>query len=174
MASSVERYSRIAMNSRGSLKDAWGRFVSGWKDIEAYQSNIKQSDRIINRGELSNLLLDNACEIIFVRRRPERAPGHPAIRRMLCSNSMNLLNSMNGIRSLNFHLPRGPKKIDEVKHNVVVVWDIIMQDYRNVSMDNCHLRQTVPGDDTFWKYYSDVLLPMTADQKMNFQDSISG
>lgn len=173
MASSIDRYSRIAMNSKGALKDAWNRFISKWQEVDDYRSEITQSDRVVNRGELANLLTSNACEIIFVRRRPERAPHRPEIRRMLCSNSMNLLNSINGIRSLNFRLPRGPKKIDEIKHNVVVVWDIMMQDYRNVSMDQCHLRQTVPDDDTFWKYYGDVLLPMSADKKMNFMDSIS-
>lgn len=169
----TDRYSKVSMNTRGALKDAWNRFITNWQDVEMYQSNIKQSDRQVSRGDLANLLEGNACEIVFVRRRPERAPGRPEIRRMLCSNSMNLLNSMNGIRSLNFHLPGGPKKIDEIKHNVVVVWDIFEQDYRNVSMDTCYLRQTVPGDDTFWRYYSDVLLKLTPQQKRNFEDSIA-
>jgi hypothetical protein len=161
------------MNSRGALKDAWNRFTTQWQDVEMYQSNIKQYDKQVSRGELKGLLLNNACEIVFVRRRPERAPERPEIRRMLCSNSMNLLNSQNGIRSLNFHLPRGPRKLDEVKHNIVVVWDIMEQDYRNVSMDTCYLRQTVPGDDTFWKYYSDVLLKLSPTQKRAFEDSIA-
>ena len=84
----------------------------------------------------------------------------------------NLLTSYNGKISLNFRLPKTGRRIDEVKHNIVVVWDIFMQDYRNVSMEQCHLRQTIPGDDTFWKYYNQALLTMTADQKMNFMDSL--
>jgi hypothetical protein len=127
--------------------------------------------RKVSRLELDNLLNHNACEIVFMRRRPERAPGRPPYRRMLCSNSMELLNSENGIRSLNFRLP-GPKQIDEAKHNVVVAWDIFMQDYRNISCDVVLLVQTIPDDETFWKYYNEVLYPMSANEKMNFMDTV--
>lgn len=127
--------------------------------------------RRIGRIELSNLLLHNACEILFVRRRPNRAKSRPATRKMLCSNSMELLNSENGIRSLNFHFPKGPKQIDESYHNVVVTWDIFMQDYRNVSMDECFLIKSIPDDDTFWNYYNEVLLKMSPTEKLQFMDS---
>lgn len=126
----------------------------------------------VNRIELDSLLLHNACEIVFVRRRPERAPQRPVFRRMLCSKSMHLLNSVNGKLSLNFRFPRGPKKIDENKQNIIVAWDIFMQDYRNISMDACYLVQSIPDDDTFWKYYNEVLLPMTPEQKQVFMDSV--
>jgi len=168
-----ERYERIAMDSKGNLRDAWNRFAKQWQDIEAYQSNIKVSDRQIYRPEFKSLIQNNVCEIVFVRRRPERAPNRPEVRRMLCTHSFNLLTSYNSKISLNFRLPKTARRLDEVKHNIVVVWDIFMQDYRNVSMDTCYIRQQVPDDDTFWKYYNDVLLNMTADQKMNFMDSIS-
>jgi hypothetical protein len=123
------------------------------------------------RLELDRLLQSNVCEILFLRRRPERAPGRPFFRKMLCSNSMEILNSENGIRSLNFHLPGGPKKIDESRHNVVVVWDIFMQDYRNVSMDKCFLIQTL-GPDDFWEYFNKHILSMTAGEKMQFMDTL--
>ena len=125
----------------------------------------------LSRSELTSLLQYNVCEIQFVRRRPERAPGRPLIRGMLCCNSMNLLNTTNGIISLNFHLPRGPKKIDELKHNVVVAWDIIMQDYRNISMDSCFLMQQIPADDSFWKYFEQYLRPMSPESKAAFDDA---
>jgi len=176
--SSLDRYSRIWMDAKGALKDAWGRFIKAFKDIdeyegnEAYKTKIKETDRIIGRAELKNLIASNVCEIVFVRRRPERAPNRPEIRRMLCTMDYNLLTSYNGKISLNFRLPRTGRRIDEVKHNIVVVWDIFMQDYRNVSMDQCHIRQIIPGDDTFWKYYNQALLKMTPDQKMQFMDSV--
>ena len=47
-----------------------------------------------------------------------------------------------------------------------------MKDYRNVSMDTCYLRQTIPDDDTFWKYYNKILFNLTIDQKQNFMDSV--
>lgn len=170
--SDSDRYSKIALNSKGQLKDAWNRFAKSFQVIDNYQTNITQSDRLIQRGELDVLLRNNVCEIVFVRRRPERAPDRPEIRRMICSNSIQLLNSQNGKLSLNFHFPKTARRINGVKHNIVVVWDIFMQDYRNVSMDTCYLRQTIPDDDTFWKYYNDALFKMTPQQKMNFMDSV--
>jgi hypothetical protein len=129
--------------------------------------------RKISRSELKNLVSSNVCEIIFLRRTPERAPVPPRAqwRRMLCTNSIEILNSTNGKISLNFRFPKTPRRIDEVKHNIVVAWDIIMQDYRNISMENCYLIQTIPGDETFWKYYNEVLYTMTPAQKMNFMDT---
>lgn len=163
------------MDSRGNLRDAWGRFVTTWQDVEAYQSQIKYSDRLISRIELQNLLRNNVCEVVFVRRRPERAPDRPSIRRMLCTNSLNLLTSYNGKIAFrfNFTLPKSGRRIDEAKHNIVLAWDILMQDYRNISMDQCYIRQQIPDDDTFWKYYNKVLLQMTPQQKMQFMDSVS-
>lgn len=127
--------------------------------------------RKINRSELYSLLLRNAVEIAFVRRAPKRAPGRPITRKMICSNCMELLNSENGIRSLNFHLPRGPKKVNEAMQNIVVAWDIFMQDYRNISMDHCFLINTIP-EDKFWEYYNKTLYPMSADQKLTYMDTV--
>lgn len=160
------------MNSKGQLKDAWNRFVKSFQVIDNYQTNITQSDRLVQRRELDMLLQNNVCEIVFVRRRPERAPNRPVVRRMICTNALQVLDTENGHISLNFHFPRTARRIDEVKHNIVVVWDIFMQDYRNVSMETCYLRQTIPADDTFWKYYNDALFKMTPQQKMNFMDSV--
>ena len=46
-----------------------------------------------------------------------------------------------------------------------------MQDYRNISMENCYVIQTIPGNDAFWKYYNEVLYTMTPAQKINFMDT---
>lgn len=187
MASGKERYERIAMDSKGVLRDAWNRFAGKFQEIEDYKSNITQSDRLISWGELDTLLKNNVCEIVFVRRRPERAPTRVYIRRMLCTNSFSLLTSYNAKISLNFRLPRTGRRIDGNKHDIVCAWDIFEQDYRNISISTpespftgrgssqgtCYLRQTVPDDDTFWKYYNDVLLKMTPEQKRSFEDSVS-
>lgn len=177
--SSKARYEKIWQDSKGNLRDAWGRFLKGWQEIEGYkeeenyQSQIKQSDRQIQRGELKNLLVNNVCEIVFVRRRPERAPGRPEVRRMLCTLCRNIQVSERGIRSLSFEEPKTSRRLDEVKHNIVVVWDIIQCKYRNVSMDTCYLRQTIPGDETFWKYYDKVFSPMSSQQRSQWIDSIN-
>ena len=177
------------MDSKGNLRDAWNRFVKGFQVIEDYSSNITQSDRLVSRGELEGLLQNNVCEIVFVRRRPERAPVPPRvdIRRMICTNSFSLLTSYNAKISLNFRLPKTGRRIDGPKHDIVCAWDILMCDYRNISIStpespftnkgssnsSCYLRQTIPADDTFWKYYNDILLNMTPEKKLHFMDSVS-
>ncbi len=176
------------MDSKGNLRDAWNRFVKGFQVIDDYKSEITQSDRLVSRAELKALLQNNVCEVVFVRRRPERAPVPPrySIRRMLCTDSNQLLTSYNAKVSLNYKAPKTGYRVDEVKHDLVCAWDIFMQAYRNISIStpespftgkgssyqSCYLRQTIPADDTFWKYYNDALLNMTPEQKMNFMDSV--
>jgi len=173
------RYERIWQDSKGNLRDAWGRFLKSWQEIdgykeeENYQSQIKQSDRQIQRVELKNLLKENVCEIVFVRRRPERAPGRPEVRRMLCTICDRIQKSHRGTHSIGYHDPKTSRRLDEAKHNIVVVWDVIQQAYRNVSMDTCYLRQTIPGDETFWKYYDKVFAPMSFGQRSQWIDSIT-
>jgi hypothetical protein len=187
MASGKQRYEKIWMDSRGKLRDAWGRFIKDWQEVEAYETNIKESDKIVSMSELRNLLKTNVCEIVFVRRRPERAPFRPEIRRMLCTNALTVLTHPNAqLYDLRFHFPKTSRRLDERKHDIVVVWDLLMRDYRNVSIstpespftdlgdsnNTCHLRQTIPADDTFWKYYKNIIVNLNDAQKLNFMDSV--
>ena len=86
-------------------------------------------------------------------------------------NSGNILNSLNGKISLRYRPPKTSFRINEQLYNLCVVWDILWCDYRNVSMEDCYLRQIIPDDNTFWKYYNDVLYKMSPQQKLNFMDS---
>lgn len=167
----IEKYKRIAMDSKGEVREAWNKFIKNYQKVDNYQSNITITDRKINRLELKSLLNSNVCEIVFVRRRPERAPDRPLVRRMLCTNSGNILNSLNGKISLRYRPPKTSFRINEQLYNLCVVWDILWCDYRNVSMEDCYLRQIIPDDNTFWKYYNDVLYKMSPQQKLNFMDS---
>lgn len=124
----------------------------------------------IKRTELQRLLKSNICDLLVVRRRPERAPGRPELRQMLCTNNMEILRSENGLRVLNYSGSFEPKKVDERKHNLVVTWDIFMQDYRNVSMDLCYLVQKIPADDNFWKFFNENIFPMSPNEKMRYMD----
>jgi hypothetical protein len=123
---------------------------------------------IIQRVALDSLLLKNVCEIRFVRRRPRAGDG--PTRRMLCTKSYELLNSVNGRTTLNYAPPRGPKKINEAAENVLVVWDILMQDYRTINMNSCDLIQQIP-DNEFWEYFNENIYPMSPEQKFNFMNS---
>lgn len=123
---------------------------------------------IIQRAALDSLLLNNVCEVRFVRRRPRAGDG--PTRRMLCTKSYELLNSINGRLTLNYAPPKGPKKINEAAENVLVVWDILMQQYRTISMNSCDLIQQIPNDE-FWEYFNENIYPMSPEQKFNFMNS---
>jgi len=124
---------------------------------------------IVQRATLDSLLLNNVCEIRFVRRIPK--PGFASTRRMLCTKSYGLLNSTNGRITLNFRPPTHISRINEAAENVVIVWDILMQDYRVVSMDQVDLIQEIPANEEFWKYFNENIYPMSAEQKLNFMNS---
>jgi hypothetical protein len=123
---------------------------------------------IIQRSALDSILLKNVCEIRFVRRRPRAGDG--PTRRMLCTKSYELLNSVNGRTTLNYAPPRGPKKINEAVENVLVVWDILMQGYRTINMNSCDLIQQIPEEE-FWEYFNENIYPMSPEQKLNFMNS---
>ena len=122
-----------------------------------------------NRQSLAQLLLNNVCEVKFLRRRQK--PGQPATRRMLCTKSSELLNSVNGRVVLNYRPPTHQSKINESRDNALVVWDIFVQDFRVVSMDNCELIRDFPADETFWEYFNEYIFPMSEAQKIQFMDS---
>ena len=124
---------------------------------------------IVQRAALDNILLNNVCELRFVRRVP--VTGSSPTRRMLCTKSYSLLNSSNGRITLNYRPPRGPVKINEAADNLIVVWDILMQDYRNINMNQANLITQYPADDSFWTYFNESVYPMSANQKLAFMNS---
>jgi len=117
---------------------------------------------------LKNLLSQNVCEIVFARRRPK--PDKPPVRRMLCTLDDNILNSTNGRLSLNYKPPGGAMPYNPETKNLLLVWDIFMQDWRMVNMDACDLVNTIPENE-FWNYFNNTLLKMSPQQKMTYMDS---
>ena len=123
----------------------------------------------ISRTALNGILLSNVCEVRFARRIIK--PGVPGTRRMLCTKSHSLLTSTNGKITLNYRAPTRSPIINEAQENVVVVWDILLQDYRNLSMDQCDLLQQIPANEEFWTYFNENIYPMSAEQKFNFMNT---
>jgi len=117
---------------------------------------------------LKNLLSQNVCEIVFARRRPK--PDKPPVRRMLCTLDDNILNSTNERLSLNYKPPGGAMPYNPETKNLLLVWDIFMQDWRMVNMDACDLVNTIPENE-FWNYFNNTLLKMSPQQKMTYMDS---
>lgn len=122
----------------------------------------------ISLSPLKGMLLTHVCDVRFVRKRPK--PGHPATRRMLCTNSHELLNSIDGKMALNYRPPKGSRAINEARSNVARTWDIIMQDYRTINAGQCDVITTVPVSE-FWDYFNETLAPMSGDQKIAFMNT---
>ena len=124
---------------------------------------------LVQKVTLDSLLLNNVCEVRFPRR--IILAGQAPTRRMLCTMSQTLLNSINGRISLNYFPPKGPPKPYLGPDHLSVGWDIIMQDYRNINMNSCDLIQEIPADDQFWEYFNENIYPMSPAQKFNFMNS---
>lgn len=118
---------------------------------------------------LNNILLDNVVDLRFLRRVP--LSNKPQTRRMLCTKSYNLLNSTNGRIVLNYKPPSRGKQFNENVKNALVVWDIIMQDYRIVSCDSVQVIQTIPANDQFWSYFNEKVYTLNTEQKILFMES---
>ena len=84
----------------------------------------------VGRSQLLTLLKDNVCEVKFVRR--VFKSGAPPTRRMLCTNSFTLLNSENGRLTLNFRPTSNFQDYNPAVKNLIIVWDIFMQNYRQI------------------------------------------
>ena len=117
---------------------------------------------------LSRLLQENVLEIKFIRRRPK--PGSSPTRRMLCTNSRVLLDSREAREALNYVPSKQPPAFNPTAKNLVITWDIFMQGYRTVNADKCELISQIPANDEFWRYFSDTLYKMSADQKVTFMN----
>ena len=124
---------------------------------------------IVGSGTLNQLLQKNVFEVRFTRRRPVQ--GKSNSRRMLCTMCPEILNSVNGRTVLNYLPPTKSLKFNPISKNLVMAWDILMQEFRMINADNCTLLTTLPGDDTFWEYFNDKILPMKIEEKVGFMNT---
>jgi len=123
----------------------------------------------ITQQSLAAVLKNNVCEIKFLRKIPKF--GRSPFRRMVCTNSNTLLLGVDGRLTLNFSPAKGPPKYNPNEHNVIVAWDVLMQNFRTINCGNCDLIRTVPANEEFWDFFRKELLPMTSAQKTMFMDS---
>ena len=126
----------------------------------------------LGRSALYILLQTNVAELRF-RRRIEKE-GFKDYRRMLCTNDQRLLLSTPGKEILHFEPSRGQLKYNPAAKNLVVVWDIFMQNYRMVNCNDVDLIAVVkssPDPTEFWKYFNERLYNMSAVQKAQFMNT---
>ncbi len=124
---------------------------------------------IIGLSNLKSMLLAKVCEVKFARRNPK--PGRPASRRMLCTNNVQLLNSVEGRTVLNYRPPRQAPDYNPNQENLIITWDILMQDFRTINCDTVDLITTLEADETFWVYINEKIAPMSAPEKMAFMNT---
>ena len=124
---------------------------------------------IVQKATLDSLLSNNVLEIRFPRRIAKS--GLASTRRMLCTNSLDLLNSVNGRISLNYFAPKGPRKPYLGPDNLSVAWDVMMQNYRNINCNQVDVIQEIPADEDFWVYFNENIYPLSQQQKFNFMNS---
>ena len=124
---------------------------------------------IVGLSNLKSMLLDKVCEVKFARRNIK--PGRPASRRMLCTNNVQLLNSVEGRTVLNYRPPRQAPEYNPNQENLIITWDILMQDFRTINCDTVDLITTLEADETFWVYINEKIAPMSAGEKMAFMNT---
>jgi|TARA_R110002051_G_scaffold300302_1_gene367681 hypothetical protein len=123
----------------------------------------------VGASTLKVLLENNVLEIKFKRRRPK--PGGVNTRRMLCTNNPIILQSEGGHRTLHYKKPSSTPKYNPSAKGLVLAWDILKQDYRAISTDNCQIISQMPvtGDgQDFWEYFNSTIHPMTPGEKGTF------
>jgi len=109
------------------------------------------------------------AEIKFLRKRPKA--GAPSSRRMLCTNSHPLLMSPEGRVALNYRRAINNPKYNPSAKNVLITWDIFMQDYRCINMAACDLINVIPANKSFWKFFNQKLALLSTDQKVRFMNT---
>lgn len=126
----------------------------------------------LSRSGLNNLLIKNAAELRFYRRHPKM--GWANNRRMLCTKDMRLLESAPGKRILNYIPPAGiGLPYDPNHHNLVIAWDVFMQNWRAIPCESVEVVAVVKTDPqaNFWKYFMQRIHPMASRTKFNFMNT---
>lgn len=120
-------------------------------------------------GPLYQALLNNVVEVRFVRRR--QLPGLGPVRRMLCTNNSTVLTSPNGRIVLNYRTPTNALNYNPAQKNLIITWDILMQDFRTISLDDCEIVRQFQPNDEFWNFFNETIFPMSLQQKVAFMQS---
>jgi hypothetical protein len=115
--------------------------------------------------------MTNVVELRF-KRRIEKA-GFGDYRRMLCTNDRGLLMSQLGRNILNFEPATQPPKFNPAQKNLIITWDIFMQNYRCINCNDVEVVaviNTSPNATEWWKYFNESIAPMPAGQKAAFMN----
>lgn len=139
---------------------------------DQYSYGKEYNHKIQTYRGLQSKLLQNVCILYILYRHPVK--GRNRHRRMLCTNSYDLLNSVDGKLTLGYRAPKGIPPYDPKQHNLITTWDILMQDYRNINMDECYLNYEYPvvtqdQKNKFWlELFNKTFYLMSTQEKMGW------
>lgn len=93
-----------------------------------------------NVGDVSKFLQKYVAEIVFIRRRRAKDPSVTAkTRRMICTLNFPLLTA--NAKIFNFKKPSTTAPYNAASKGLVTVWDIIMQNWRNIDVKSAVIIQ---------------------------------
>jgi hypothetical protein len=125
----------------------------------------------LSSSSLRQLLESNVVELKFTRKKI--VPGRTPTRRMLASLNQTILDSNLGRTIFNFKAPTSQPAYNADSHDLVVVFDMFMQQWRAIPANTTEIIRVIPSDpaEDFWTYFNDVLSKMSGDQKAAFMNS---
>ena len=121
-----------------------------------------------SHDSLVKLLNENVVELVFIKRTDGSS------RRMLCTNSKLLLNSIAGKIALRFNPPKGVGlPYNPKEKNLVVTWDLFWQQFRQIPLESANIITAIPlkseeDIDNFWQYFDQRLQDMSSSEKLSF------
>lgn len=127
----------------------------------------------LSYGGFQSLLNTSVVECGFTRR--VLKDGWNPFRRMLCTLDRKLLLSLPGRMALNFTPPVFSPAYNAKQYNLIVVWDILWQDWRAIPFDAVEVISVLPTKtkkdvDKFWVYFANFLQNMTPSEKQTFMN----
>jgi hypothetical protein len=79
--------------------------------------------------------------------------------------------SPEGRLALNYRRAINQPRYNPNLKNLLITWDIFMQDYRCINMIACDMINVIPANKTFWKYFNEKLSLMQTADKVRFMNS---
>jgi hypothetical protein len=119
-------------------------------------------------------LCDKHIVEIFFNRRTKNVV--PPTRRILCTRDRSFLNSALSKQIFNFIPPSKPHPYDAASRGLVTVFDILMQDWRNIPAESCQVIMAVSTqpNQKFWEFFDKKIKNMTTQNKKDFMLNLEG
>lgn len=90
------------------------------------------------KQELDRLLLENVVTLLYTKQNGQR-------RQMVCTKSAELLQSFEGEAFLGYRQPKSMPNYDIDATNNIIVFDIMVKDFRNIAADRAVVKGSIPG-----------------------------